>query len=461
MRLDDGLKTDLYQIAMIAASYFIKNKHNNRAVCEAFARKLPPCRRFLVMVGTNCIKEYLLNVGFEKSDISFLREKTDLKGVFATTNFDKYLEDFRFKGDLWAMAEGEIVFAGEPLIKIVGTLPEIHIAETFALSVLNHDIHIASKAVRIVLAARGRTLLEFGTRRTHHEAAIDAARAAYLVGFSATSNLRASERFGIPNAGTMSHMWIMLSDDEQQAFEDFSKVYKSPTLLVDTYDTLNGVELASKIKGLAGIRLDSGDFDTLSREARKILDDNNCKSTKIAVSGDMNEYKIDSLLQAKSPIDVFGVGTELVSPKDINSLGIVYKAVYDITRDKPVIKLSKNKVTYPGSKQVYLDIRNGGWSHLVALDGFIKSSEELMPLLDLHMMNGKVIDESNVSLDVSRKYCNAALLNLHSNLASLEDRSDGVAGSAPVFPDKSLIDLFKKATEEYEFNMGIRRNIIV
>lgn len=456
MRWGDGLKTDLYQIAMIAASYFIKGKHNNRAVCEAFARKLPSSRRFLVMAGTEYIREYLLNVRFDLDDIDFLKNKTDLKQIFATTNFAQYLESFRFKGDLWAMAEGEIVFAGEPLIRVEGTLPEVHIAETLALSVLNHDIHIASKAARIVLAARGRSLLEFGTRRTHHEAAVDAARAAYLAGFSATSNLRASEKFDIPNAGTMSHMWIMLSDGEQQAFEDFGKAYRYPTLLVDTYDTLEGVRKATQIRGLTGVRLDSGDFDTLSRETRKILDDNGCRATKIVVSGDMNEYKIDTLLRSEAPIDVFGVGTELVTPKDVHSLGIVYKAVYDVTRDKPVIKLAKNKVTYPGSKQVYLDIRNGGWSHLVALEGAVQSSEELMPLLDLHIRGGNVIDESVVDLNVSRKYCNAALINLHPDLASLDSRPEKM--KVPVFPDESLENLFKKAVENYEFDLGIRRD---
>lgn len=454
--IGDSLKTDLYQLAMIAASYFVKNKHKNRAVCEAFARKLPASRRFLVMAGTEYIRNYLANVQFTEDDIKFLKDRTTLRNVFMTTNFADYLKDFRFRGDLWAMAEGEIVFAGEPLIKVIGTLPEVHIAETLALSVLNHDIHIASKAARIVLAARGRSLLEFGTRRTHHEAAVDAARSAYLAGFTATSNLRASERFGIPNAGTMSHMWVMLSDDEQGAFEDFGKTYRYPTLLVDTYDTLEGVRRATKIRGLSGVRLDSGDFDTLSRETRKILDDNGCRSVKIVVSGDMNEYKIDSLLRADAPIDMFGVGTELVTPKDIHSLGIVYKAVYDITRDKPVIKLAKNKVTYPGSKQVYLDIRNGGWSHLVALDDVVSPSEELMPLLDLHIDGGKVVEESAVSLDVARKYCNAALINLHPDLASLEDRPE--ATTVPVFPDESLKDLFQKAVEDYEHNLGIRRD---
>lgn len=451
--LGDALKTDLYQLAMIAASYFIKGKHNDRAVCEAFVRKLPPCRRFLVMVGTSYIRDYLADVRFTRSDINFLMEKTPLKNIFLLTNFSQYLEEFKFKGDLWCMAEGEIVFAGEPLIRVVGTLPEVHIAETIALSVLNHDIHIASKAARMVIASKGKTLLEFGTRRTHHEAAIDAARAAYLAGFSATSNLRASERFGIPNAGTMSHMWVMLSNDEMESFRNFSRSYANPTLLVDTYDTLNGVSLASEIKGLGGVRLDSGDFESLSKESRKILNANGCASAKIIVSGDMNEYKINSLLRNNAPIDAFGIGTELVAPKDVHSLGIVYKAVYDLTRDRPVIKLAKDKVTYPGSKQVFLDVRNGGWSHLVALDGVVSATDELMPILDLHISNGDIVESSVVSLDASRKYCHAALSSLHGDLASLEDRPDGM--SVPVIPHNSLKELFGKAIK---YDMGVRRD---
>ena len=452
MTTDDSLKTDLYQLAMIAASYFVKNKHNNRAACEAFARKLPPCRRFLIMAGTEFIRDYLANVRFTRDDINFLIDKTPLKNIFLSTNFSQYLEEFRFKGDLWAMAEGEIVFAGEPFIRVVGTLPEIHIAETIALSILNHDIHVASKAARMTLAAGDKPLFEFGTRRTHHAAAVDAARAAYLAGFSATSNLRASEKFGIPNAGTMSHMWVMLSNNEMEAFEDFAKSYMNPVLLVDTYNTLEGVKLATKIRGLNGVRLDSGDFNFLSKEYRKILDDNGCTSTKIIVSGDMNEHKINSLLQDGAPIDVFGVGTELVSPKDVHSLGIVYKAVYDITRDRPVIKLAKGKITYPGSKQVYLDVRNGGWSHLVALEGHVQETEELMPLLDLHISNGNVVESSAVSLDSARKYCSAALSSLHDDLTSLEDRPDGA--KVPVIPHESLKELFRKATENGH-NMGI------
>lgn len=456
MRQGDSLKTDLYQLAMIAGLYFVKGRHTNRATCEAFARRLPSCRRFLVMAGTEHIREYLLNVHFTGDDIKFLKYNTDLKRIFASSNFEDFLKDFRFTGDFWAMAEGEIIFAGEPLIRVTGTLPEVHIAETIALSVLNHDVHIASKAARIKLAAGDHHLFEFGTRRTHHEAAVDAARASYIAGFTATSNLRASQKFGIPNVGTMSHMWVMFNENEEQAFKDFSVAYKTPTILVDTYDTLAGVEMATSIKRLKAVRLDSGDFNFLSRETRRILDNNNCNNVKIVVSGDMNEHKIDKLLKSGCPIDAFGVGTELVAPKDVNSLGIVYKAVYDETRNKPVIKLAKNKITYPGAKQVYLDVRNG-WSHLVALDGVVQQSEELMPLLDIHIRNGEIVEDAVVTLDVARKYCETALTNLYPDLTPLEDRPETM--KVPVFPDESLKDLFQKAVEDHESNLGNGRDI--
>jgi nicotinate phosphoribosyltransferase len=297
----------------------------------------------------------------------------------------------------------------------------------------------------MVLAAQGRPLLEFGTRRTHHEAAPNAARSAYLAGFSATSNVRASERFGIPNAGTMSHMWVMLNEDEDEAFAEFAATYKNPTLLIDTYDTIEGAKKATKIRGLGAVRLDSGDFDYLSKEVRNILDKAGHTAAKIIVSGDMNEYKINELIQAGAPIDMFGIGTELVTPKDVHSLGAVYKAVYDNTNNRPVIKLAAGKTTLPGVKQVYLVQEDSGWHHLVSLDGQLEQAPNMSPLLDCHIKKGNVCDESVVDLEVSRQYCNAALLNLPSHLASLE-LSD--SDSVPVQPHDNLKQLFKEAYEK-------------
>jgi len=449
MTKSDSLKTDLYQLTMTAASYFISGKHSNRATCEAFVRKLPECRRFLIMAGTAEIREYLYDLRFTKDDINFLKEHKELKSLMSGTNFAKYLEDFRFAGDLWAMAEGEIVFAGEPLLRVTGTLPEVHMAETFILSVLNHSIHIASKAARMVLAAQGRPLMEFGTRRTHHEAALNAARSSYLAGFSATSNIRASEMYGIPNAGTMSHMWIMLSNSEEEAFEQFAKAYRNPTLLIDTYDTLEGAKKAVKIKGLGAVRLDSGDFNSLSKEVRKILDAGGQTSAKIVVSGDMNEYKINDLLQAGAPIDMFGIGTELVTPKDIHSLGAVYKAVYNDTKDEPVIKLAPGKMTLPGAKQVYLVQEEDGWHHLVSLAGQFEQTANMSPLLDCYIEGGVLCEDSIVDLEVSRQYCNAALISLPSYLADLKTPYSDLP---PVIPHNNLKGLLEKALKKLEQN---------
>jgi nicotinate phosphoribosyltransferase len=442
------LKTDLYQLTMMAAQFY-KGLHKHKVTCEAFIRKLPPERRFLVMAGTKRIKEYLSNLSFSEDDIEFLRTIPTLKSIFASSNFDKYLRGFRFSGDLWMMAEGEIVFAGEPLVRVTGTLPEVHIAETFILSVLNHDVKIASKAARIVLAARGRPVLEFGTRRTHHEAAVDAARAAYLAGFAATSNVEAGKRYGIPLKGTMSHMWVMTHNNEMEAFESFKSAYRNPILLIDTYDTYKGAELAAKIPLLDGVRLDSGDLNILSKEVRNILDSNGCKSAKIIVSSDLDEYKINDLIQSHAPIDCFAVGTELVVSKDVPSLGAVYKVVYDDTNDRPLIKMSPGKGTLPGRKQVFLDQRNSGWSHILAIDGHIKPSEWLSPLLDCHIKNGNVCTE-DVELDVSRRYCNAALLSLRPDLASL---SPNIGSNVPVYPHESLRELFKETAKKYKLNM--------
>lgn len=444
----NALKTDLYQLTMLGA-YYVKGLHKKKVSCEAFVRKLPPERRFLVMAGTDEIRDFLSNLRFSSDDIKYLKEVEGLRPVFSTSNFAKYLEDFSFGGDFWAMAEGEIAFAGEPLIRVSGTLPEVHMAETFALSVLNHDIKVASKAARIILAARGRPVLEFGTRRTHHEAAVRAARASYLAGFTATSNVEAGRKYGIPVAGTMSHMWVMVSKNEIQAFKDFKDVYRNPILLIDTFDTLQGAVYATDVPLLSGVRLDSGNLELLSKEVRKILDQKGKQSVKIIVSNDLNEYTIDSLAACGAPIDTFAVGTELVVSRDVPSLGAVYKVVYDDTENRPLMKLSSGKITLPGRKQVFLDQRNGEWKHLVAIEGVVESEENLTPLLDCNIKDGEIVEESVVDLEVSRKYCNAALINLHSNLVSLEPKEIQV----PVYPDKSVEELFKKAMEN-GFNLG-------
>jgi len=436
------LKTDLYQLTMIAG-YFKSGLADKVVTCEAFARKLPRNRRFLIMAGTEEIRK-ALDFRFSISDIAFLKTIPVMREVMSPA-FEDFLIDFKFTGDMCAMAEGEIVFPGEPLVRITAPLPQAQLVETIILSILNHDMKIASKAARMVLAARGKPLLEFGTRRTHHEAALSAARAAYLAGFTATSNVEAGKEFGIPVAGTVAHMWTMVNKSEEEAFEKWSNMWKDPTFLIDTYDTYEGARLAGKLN--AGmVRIDSGDLKTESLVVRKILD--NCGSkAKIMVSGDLDEYAIQDL--ANSPIDAFGVGTKLVVSDDAPSLGIVYKVVYDETECRPLIKTSGGKATMPGRKQVFLDQREGGWTHLVALEGMVDSSELLTPLLDLQFSGNGF--RNKVSLETSRRYCNAALTSLSAlpvgyDLSSLEK----VDVKVPVRAHESLTNMFARAKGNLE-----------
>lgn len=440
-----ALKTDLYQLTM-AAGYVNVGLDSKIVTCEAFARKLPSQRRFLVMAGTEEIRRALCEIRFSDEDIAYLRKLPVLRDGM-TDKFVKWLKAFRFTGDMWAMSEGEVVFAGEPLIRITAPLPQAQLVETLILSILNHDIKISSKAARIVLAAAGKNLFEFGTRRTHHEAAVSVARAAYLAGFAGTSNVEAGKRFGIPVAGTMAHMWVMVYGDEEESFRKFTECYKNATLLIDTYDTYEGARRALRMKGLKAVRIDSGDLRKDAWIVRHLLDESG-RDVKIIASGDLEEHSILSLLSKSTPIDGFGVGTKLAVSSDVPSLGIVYKAVYDETDNRPLMKKAGAKSTMPGRKQVFLDQRNGSWSHLVALDGAVQASDDLVPLMDCHLRRGHVVQDAPVGLEVARKYCNANLSSLASlpleyDLSSLEPGK-----SVPVKPHSSLLDMYREAVKE-------------
>jgi nicotinate phosphoribosyltransferase len=449
LRNSYSLKTDLYQLTMLAG-HFHTGSADKIVTCEAFARKLPPSRRFMVMAGTEEIRNILLNFRFNSEDLDFIKNIPALSDV-VDSNFYNWLRDFRFTGDMWAMAEGEIIFPGEPLVRITAPIPQTQIAETVILSILNHDVKIASKAARIVLAAKGRSVSEFGTRRTHHEAAITAARSAYLVGFDGTSNVEASYRFSIPVVGTMSHMWVMAHSSELEAFKKFRQVYDSPTLLIDTYDVFEGAKTATLIEGVKAVRIDSGNLAVTSRLVRDILDSRGMSDVKIMASSDLDEYAILGMLDADAQIDMFGVGTKLVNPDDCTSLGIVYKAVYDETSKRPLMKKSGGgKATMPGRKQVFLDQRNGGWGHLIALDGAVESSSDLSPLLDCHIRRGRLVDDVVVSLDVARSYCYSCLTSLNAlpiecDLSSITTCESGTVSI--VEPHDSLEDMYRKASE--------------
>ncbi|MFO0617700.1 MAG: nicotinate phosphoribosyltransferase [Polyangiaceae bacterium] len=350
-----ALQTDLYQLTM-AAGYFARGMQGRTATCEMFVRRLPTARRYLVVMGVERLVTYLEQLRFTDEDIAFLRDVPSLRDAM-TPAFEAYLRDFRFTGDVDAMPEGTVGFENEPFVRVRAPLIEAQAIETFALSAINHATMIASKAARIVHAAGDATVVEFGTRRTHYDAAVDAARAAFAVGFSGTSNVEAARAFGIPVLGTAAHMWTMAHDSEEEAFASYVSVFPNASiLLIDTYDTERGAQRAAAIAKdkLRGVRIDSGNLDVLSRKVRAILDEAGCTTTKIVVSGDLNEHSIAALRAAGAPIDTYGIGTELVASVDAPALGGVYKLVelVDGARVHSVAKFSSGKVTYPGPHQV-------------------------------------------------------------------------------------------------------------
>ena len=349
---DNALATDLYELTM-AAAYF-ENKESAEATFELFVRNLPKNRSYLIAAGLEQAVEYLQNLRFEKAHIDFLRKHPAFKGI--GDDFFNYLLKLRFSGNVWALPEGTVFFANEPIMRVTAPIIEAQIVETFLLSTINFQTLIATKASRVVHSARGRDIVEFGGRRAHGpEAALLAARASFIGGCVGTSNVLAGYRFGIPIYGTMAHSFVMNYETEEEAFERFCKAFPSnPALLLDTYDTLQAAKNAASLKPSL-VRLDSGDRYDLSIKVRKILDDAGLKQTKIFVSGDLNEFIIDDLTTRGAPIDAFGVGTELVTSRDDPALQAIYKIVetHRLGELNFRVKTSEGKRTIPGAKQVY------------------------------------------------------------------------------------------------------------
>jgi nicotinate phosphoribosyltransferase len=376
----DALLTELYQLTM-AAGYFHTGMTERVATCEMFVRRLPKRRRYLVAMGLERVLDFLEHVRFTEEQIAFLATVPALKDAM-TPAFQGFLRDLRFTGDVSAMPEGTVAFANEPLLRVTAPLIEAQLVETFVLSAVNHATMVASKAARVVRAAGSASVVEFGSRRTHPDAAVTAARSAYAVGCAGTSNVEAGMRFGVPVTGTAAHMWTMAHPSEEAAFEGYVRVFPSASiLLIDTYDTLEGARRAAAIakEKLKGVRLDSGDLNALSRGVRAILDEAGCTATKIVASGDLNEYKIAELRRAGAPIDVYGVGTDLVTSLDAPSLGGVYKLVEMGTgKDAlPIAKFSEGKATLPGAHQVFRFRRADG---ALARDVIALADEDPAPL---------------------------------------------------------------------------------
>jgi len=349
-----GLATDLYQLTMAAAYH--ANGRNERASFELFVRRLPKERSYLIVAGLEQALDYLRRLSFSSDEIGYLRGLP----VFANVSpkFFDYLRDFRFTGDVWAMPEGAVAFAGAPLLRVTAPLIEAQIAETFLLTTINFQTSIATKAARVVEAAQGRGVIEFGARRAHgFGAAVYAARAAFIGGCIGTSNVEAGRMFDIPVYGTAAHSFTMAFEREMEAFRAYFKVFpESTTLLLDTYDTINAARLVTEFgPELRGVRLDSDDLVELSKQVRAILDEAGMRQTKLMASSDLNEFKIAGMIAAGAPIDLFGVGTDISTSRDAPALGGVYKLVeveFD-GRAEPKMKLSRDKATYPYCKQVW------------------------------------------------------------------------------------------------------------
>jgi nicotinate phosphoribosyltransferase len=317
-----ALLTDRYELTMVAAA-LADGTADRDCVFETFARRLPHGRRYGVLAGTGRLLEALPDFRFTDEDLVALREQ----GLTDSRLLD-WLAGFRFSGDVDGYAEGELFFPGSPVLTVRAPFAEGVLLETLVLSVLNHDSAIASAAARMVTAACERPCIEMGSRRTHEEAAVAAARAAYLVGFASTSNLEAGHRYGVPTTGTSAHAFTLLHDDEESAFRaQVATLGVGTTLLVDTYDVDQGIRTAVEVAGpeLGAIRLDSGDLPTLAAHARELLDELGATRTRIIVTSDLDEYAIAGMMAA--PVDGYGVGTSLVTGSGAPTMGMVYKLV--------------------------------------------------------------------------------------------------------------------------------------
>ena len=381
----DALMTDLYQLTM-AAAYF-ENGLEHEATFELFTRRLEANRGFYLACGLELALAHLEGLRFTGAQIDYLRGLP----VFARVSprFFERLRALRFSGEVWALPEGTPFFPDEPVLRVTGPVLEAQLVETYLLSIINGQTLVATKAARIARAARGKHVSDFGTRRAHGpEAGQLVARAAFVGGAASTSNVEAGARLGIPVKGTFAHSWVMAFDREEDAFLAYAKVFPGDaTILLDTYDTVAAARKVVAMKRpVAGVRIDSGDFVAQARVVRKILDEGGLHATRILVSGDLNEERIDALERAGAPIDVYGVGTELAVSKDMPALGGVYKLVEQRDASGAVhhrMKLSKDKRSWPGAKQVHR--RADGDTIALASERDVPGT----PLLERVLVNGK------------------------------------------------------------------------
>jgi len=413
------LLTDLYQLNMMAA--YLEHGLTGTAVFELFVRKLPSRRSFLMAAGLEQALQFLETVSFTPRDLDEIRGL----GQFSES-FLAYLRSFRFSGDVDAMREGTVFFPDEPILRVTSPLPEAQFVETRLVNLLHFQTVVASKAARMVLAAPGKPLIDYGFRRAHgDEAGLLAARASYIAGFSGTATVAAGIEFGIPVYGTMAHSFIQAHDNETRAFEHFAHSHpRGLVLLIDTYDTERAagrvVALAPRLAAqgitIAGVRIDSGDLGEHARRVRRILDDGGLPAVKIVASGGLDEDALLALSRAGAPIDSYGVGTSLTTASDAPALDCAYKLQeYAGTARR---KRSEGKATWPGRKQVWRRYDEGGrlGRDLVSL---AKDRQEGEALLCPAMRGGQFLSD-NPDLAAARNHAKDQLARLPEPLARLE-----------------------------------------
>jgi nicotinate phosphoribosyltransferase len=451
-----SLFTDYYELTM-CASYF-DNQNFEPATFDLFIRRLPENRSYFLFVGLEEALQYLQSIKFTDEHLAYLKKQG------FSRDFIEYLRNFKFTGDVWAVPEGSIAFPNEPLMRVTAPIIEAQLVETFLLNTINLQTMIATKASRVVHAAKGKSVIEFGLRREPGvDAGMKVARSSYIAGCKGTSNVLAGMAYGIPIFGTMAHSFIMSYPREIDAFRAFAKTFPNrSTLLIDTYDDMAGAEKAVIVakeleaKGfkLGGVRLDSGDLAQISKKVRAVLDANNLEYVKIFASGDLDEFKITKLFNDGAKIDAFGVGTKMGTSADRPYLDVIYKLCETLRPDNvfsPIMKLSKGKITLPGRKQVYR-FKDKDGVFIKDIVTLVDENIEAEGLLFNVMKNGQLFYDLP-SLDQIRATALENITKLPEEYKTLTN--------APTYPVEisqklqNLIESLKLELTEKEINNGI------
>ncbi len=442
--MSEALRTDLYQLTMMQAYW--KSGHNPEATFDYFVRKIP-FGSYLMTAGLSYVLDYIENLKFADDGLEYLKTQGFDEG------FLNFLRKFKFTGNILAMPEGSIAFPLEPMIRVTAPIIEAQLVETFILNKMNFSTLIATKASRVVHSARGRSIAEFGLRRAQGDGHLEATRATYIGGCDSTSSVLAGMKLGIPVSGTMAHSFVTSFDHEIDAFRAYADAFpKKCFLLIDTYNSIEGAkkaivvgkELENKGERLLGVRLDSGDLNELSKRVREILDEAGLGYVKIVASGDLNEWKIDELMKKGAKIDMFGVGTELITARPTPALDGIYKLSDVVEKGKhiPKMKLSEEtvKATLPGKKMVWRIFENGKFKKdVISLDDEVFDNAK--PLLEEVVRNGKIVCERPALSGIRRK--------ANKNFSCLPDRYKELEG-APIYPvefSRGLITLRETIVE--------------